>query len=256
MIDILASSNVDVLSDFARSNTLLAFDYDGTLAPIVDDPDDAEMRPRTKALLTAVAALYPVTIISGRAQADVSRRLRGVGVSSVIGNHGIESWHRAGRSGADVQRWLPAISAAAAPLKGVVVEDKVFSVAVHYRASREKKSAKAAILRAAAAISGVRVIPGKQVVNILPLDAPHKGIALERERRRLACDTAVYVGDDTTDEDVFSLDQPGRLLCIRVGSSRSSAAAYAIANQRAIDGLLSTLAACRRSVGLPKRVSS
>jgi trehalose 6-phosphate phosphatase len=256
MIDILSRANVGVLEDFARSNTLLAFDYDGTLAPIVDDPGSAEMRPKTRALLAAVAAVYPVTVISGRAQADVTRRLRGVGVASVIGNHGIESWHKAGRSGADVHGWLPAIAAAAAPIKGVVIEDKTFSVAVHYRASREKKKARDAILRAASSVAGVRVIPGKQVVNILPLDAPHKGIALERERHRLGCDTAVYVGDDTTDEDVFALDQPGRLLSVRVGSNRSSAAAYALANQKSIDAFLSTLAACRRAVGQTRRASS
>lgn len=249
MINILSRSNVGLLGDFARSNTLLAFDFDGTLAPIVDDPGSAQLRPKTRALLAAVSALYPVTVISGRAQADVARRLRGVGVASVIGNHGIESWHKAGRTGAEVNRWLPVITAAVAPLKGVVVEDKIFSVGVHYRASREKKRARAAILKAAASITGVRVIPGKQVVNILPLDAPHKGIALERERHRLRCDTAVYVGDDTTDEDVFALDQPGRLLCIRVGSTRSSAATYSLANQKDIDELLDTLAAYRRAAG-------
>jgi trehalose 6-phosphate phosphatase len=254
MIDILSRSNVFVLEDFARSNTLLAFDYDGTLAPIVSDPASADMRPKTRALLAAVAALYPVTVISGRAQADVARRLRGVGVASVIGNHGIESWHKAGRSGAEVQRWLPAIAAAIASFKGVVLEDKTFSVAIHYRASREKKKARAAILEATASIAGVRVIPGKQVINVLPLAAPHKGIALERERHRLGCDTAVYVGDDTTDEDVFELDRPGRLLCVRVGSNRASAAAYTLANQKAIDGFLRTLAACR-AVG-QRRASS
>jgi trehalose 6-phosphate phosphatase len=255
MIDILSRANVGVLEDFARSNTLLAFDYDGTLAPIVDDPGSAELRPRTRTLLAAVAALYPVTIISGRAQADVARRFRGVGVASVVGNHGIESWHKAGRSGAEVHGWLPAIAAAAAPIKGVVVEDKTFSVAVHYRASREKKKARAAILRAAASVAGIRVIPGKQVINILPLDAPHKGIALERERHRLRCDTAVYVGDDTTDEDVFALDQPGRLLCIRVGANCSSAATYKLANQEAVDAFLSTLVACRRAAS-QRRASS
>jgi trehalose 6-phosphate phosphatase len=79
------------------------------------------------------------------------------------------------------------------------------------------------------------------VVNILPHGAPHKGSALERERARLKCDTAIYVGDDETDEDVFALNQPGQLLTIRVGQRRSSAAAYFIESQRKMDDFLQVL---------------
>lgn len=93
----------------------------------------------------------------------------------------------------------------------------------------------------------MRIVGGKQVVNILPSRAPHKGIALERERDRLHCDTALYVGDDETDEDVFALDQPGRLLTVRVGSKRTSAATYCVTNQRAVDDLLRALIEYRRA---------
>ena len=78
------------------------------------------------------------------------------------------------------------------------------------------------------------------------MGAPHKGIALERERERLGCDTALYVGDDETDEDVFSLDRPGRLLTIRVGAKRTSAASYYILDQRVIDVLLGRLLETRQ----------
>jgi trehalose 6-phosphate phosphatase len=104
-------------------------------------------------------------------------------------------------------------------------------------------------------LGDVRLIGGTQVVNILPSGAPHKGIAIGRERSRLKCDTAIYVGDDETDEDVFALDQPGQLLSIRVGRSRSSAAAYFIENQREIDELLRVLLRCRREASIMKRHS-
>jgi trehalose 6-phosphate phosphatase len=90
-----------------------------------------------------------------------------------------------------------------------------------------------------------RRLSGKLVVNLLVPDAPHKGLALERERAHFACDTVVYVGDDETDEDVFQLDRPGRLLSIRVGQKRSSAASYYIRNRAEIDRLLETLIALR-----------
>jgi trehalose 6-phosphate phosphatase len=97
-----------------------------------------------------------------------------------------------------------------------------------------------------ASLGDVRVIGGKQVVNVLPKGAPHKGLALERELERLRCDTAIYVGDDETDEDVFALDRPGRLLMIRVGAKRSSSAAYYIRSQEAIEELLEALVGARR----------
>jgi len=241
MKNILSQSNREVLRQFAWSNMLLAFDFDGTLAPIVADPAKARMRAQTRELLWELTKLSRVIVISGRAQPDILKKLRGVGVCEVIGNYGIGPWHPSNRHVAEVQRWRPVLDACVASLKGVKIEDKIFSVAIHYRQSREKKKARSAILTAAASLGPVRVIGGKQVVNILPNGAPHKGIALELERDRLHCDTALYVGDDETDEDVFALDQPGRLLTIRVGLKRTSAARYYIPNQVAIDDLLRLL---------------
>jgi len=241
MKHILARANRDVLRQFACSRVLLAFDYDGTLAPIVPAPEHAVMRPETRALLEALARRYPCVVISGRARADAIRRLRGVEAVEVIGNHGIEPWQTSRRSLRVVRQWRALLERRLAPLSGVTVEDKAYSLAVHYRRSRQKKRARAAILRAAVALGDVRLVRGKQVVNLLPADAPHKGIALERARARFACDTAIYVGDDETDEDVFALDQPGRLLTIRVGRKVQSSASYFLRNQGEIDRLLETL---------------
>ena len=241
MKNILSQANREVLKEFSWSNVLLSFDFDGTLAPIVDRPEAARMRQETRELVWQLAKLYPIIVISGRAQPDALRRMRGTGVLEVVGNHGIEPRHAADRHIAEVQRWLPALDAALATQKGIVLEDKIYSLAIHYRQSREKKKARAAILEAVATLGEVRIIGGKQVVNVLPKGAPHKGIALERERERLHCDTAIYVGDDGTDEDVFTLDQPGRLLTIRVGAKRNSAASYYIEDQLAIDALLTEL---------------
>jgi trehalose 6-phosphate phosphatase len=127
-----------------------------------------------------------------------------------------------------------------------VIEDKGLSLAVHYRGARNEGQARARILAAAAPLGEARLMGGKQVLNILPAGAPHKGMALERERNRLGCDTAVYVGDDETDEDVFALDRPRQLLAIRVGRARSSSARYYIRTQAEIDGLLQSLLAFGR----------
>lgn len=250
MKNILASANREILQQFAWSKVLLAFDYDGTLAPIVSDPNRANMRDSTRRILDELAQRYPCIVISGRAQRDALRRLHGVRVHEVVGNHGMEPWHATSELAELVESWRPLLESRLGRLQGIKLEDKVFSLAVHYRQSREKKKARAAIEDAAAKLGEVRLIGGKQVVNILPKGAPHKGIALERERARLECDTAIYVGDDETDEDVFSLDQPGRLLSIRVGMRRSSSAAYYIESQREIDMLLRALLSLREKGGV------
>jgi trehalose 6-phosphate phosphatase len=225
---------------------LLAFDYDGTLAPIVPDPDKAAMRPTTRRLLVEVAGRYPCVVISGRARSDVRRRLFGVPLQEIVANHGIEPWQATQPFMKEVRRWTPVLSRRLTGLKGVRIENKTFSIAVHYRHSREKKKARAAILEAADVLGSIRVIGGKQVVNLLPEGAPHKGIALERERDRLKLDTAIYVGDDETDEDVFGLDRPGRLLSVRVGPKRASQATYFVKSQAAIDDLLALFVSLRK----------
>lgn len=144
-----------------------------------------------------------------------------------------------------VRRWLPVLKERLSRRQGVVIEDKGLSVAVHYRRARQRNSTKRAVLSAAHSLQDVRLVGGKLVVNCLVPDAPHKGLALERERAHFACDTVLYVGDDETDEDVFEIDRPGQLLSIRVGRRRTSAAPYYLRNQAEIDRLLETLVALR-----------
>jgi trehalose 6-phosphate phosphatase len=247
MKHLLSPRNVAVLERFAWSRVLLAFDFDGTLAPIVTDPEAAEMRARTRELLGRVAELYPTVVISGRTRADTQKRVDGVPLREVIGNHGAERAAEARGEIAAIRRWLAELDRALGATPGVSVEDKGLSLSIHYRQSRRKKQARAAILSAVAPLvaGGARLVGGKQVVNLLPEGAPHKGVALERARARLGCDTALYVGDDETDEDVFALDQPGRLLGVRVGARAASHAAYYLRGQREIDSLLRLLVRSR-----------
>ncbi|HEY6552540.1 MAG TPA: trehalose-phosphatase, partial [Vicinamibacteria bacterium] len=188
--------------------------------------------------------------------ADARRFVRGIPLQQVVGNHGIEPWQATRPVIAEVTRWAPLLRLRLASYKGVRIENKTYSVAVHYRQSRQKKKARTAIREAAATLGPIRLIGGKQVVNILPPGAPHKGIALEKERDRLRRDTAIYVGDDETDEDVFGLDQPGRLLTVRVGAKKSSQASYYLKNQAAIDGLLTALVNLRQRPALERSARS
>jgi len=236
---LFSTATQTVWSRLAAERTLCAFDFDGTLAPIVERPELAEMRERTRELLARVALVYPCVVISGRAREDLAGKLTGVSVAGMVGNHGADGAVETGE-------WRRLMEAGLAGMEGVWVEDKGASLAVHYRQYAEKAEARKRIGAVAAALVGARVYGGKEVVNIVGEDAPHKGTALAAERARLGCDWVIFVGDDDNDEDAFGLE--GNLVPVRVGSRARSKARYYVKDQTEIDRLLERLAALREPV--------
>jgi trehalose 6-phosphate phosphatase len=230
-----------VVDEIAGARALLAFDFDGTLAPIVEDRTRAAMRAETRALLRATALLYPCAVISGRRRADVAARVNGVPLVAVVGCHGAE----AGFGPLDraiearVASWRPELERALAGADGIELEDKRFGIALHYRRARSWPEAERRALSAAAALEGAVVFGGNAVVNVVPRDAPTKGDAIRAACERLGARVAVYVGDDRTDEEAFRADVVS--VSIRVGAERDSAAAYALPDQRGVDDLLRAL---------------
>lgn len=250
MRNVLSARARPVLERIAGSRSLVALDYDGTLAPIVADPDRARMRTVTRRLLARVAARYPTAVVSGRRRGEVARFLAGVPLRAIVGNHGVEWGTRSGPPTAGrVLSWRRSLVLALAGLDGVGIEGKGLSLTIHYRAAPDRRAAAAAARAAAQRLPRVRIVPGKCVLNIVAADAPHKGDAVERLRRRLGCELAVFVGDDRTDEDAFSLTDGGSLVAIRVGRSRRSRAPWYLESQLEVDALLETLLALRRAAG-------
>jgi trehalose 6-phosphate phosphatase len=141
---------------------------------------------------------------------------------------------------------LPLLRRRLRGVPGVDIENKRLSISIHYRKARAKRQT-VEIIRAALAelLVPARVIFGKQLVNVLPPGAPGKGYALQKLRKKLRVERAMYVGDDLTDEDVFSSKQAG-LLGVRVGRPKSSAANYFLRDQREIDRFLRRLLLLRQ----------
>jgi trehalose 6-phosphate phosphatase len=242
--DIFGEDGRAELARFARSNLFVAFDFDGTLAPIVAHPDDAAMRPRTKALLEQLCRTYPCAVISGRARADALERMGNLQLWAASGNHGAEVLGAEEPYEQLIGQWAPTIRDALAGEAGVLIEDKRFSISIHYRNAADPRRAVAAIDRVVARLSGARVLAGKMVVNVIPAEAPHKGIALDCMRRWAGCDTAVFVGDDVTDEDAFALP-PEEVLSIRVGRAAGTRARFYLDAQEDVDRLIQGLIEAR-----------
>lgn len=241
----LSLRHYDALLGFASSNVLIAFDYDGTLAPIAKTPQRAQMRAFTRHLLAKTASLYPCVVISGRSLADLAGRLEGVPVWYIFGNHGFEPLADHERHAARVRDWVKQLKTLLPRTPGLVVEEKRYSATIHYRRARNKRRVLRIVEDAVSQLPDVRAIGGSEAINLLPSGGPDKGVALQQARKLFACDTAIYVGDDQTDEDAFGSAPPDRLLGIRVGRTRRSLARYCLRDQKDVDELLETLIALR-----------
>jgi trehalose 6-phosphate phosphatase len=244
MKSILARAEADRLAAFAGPDTLFAFDFDGTLAPIVANPARARLRAPTRKLLARLAQVRPCAVISGRSLADLVPRLAGLELELLVGNHGAE-WHDtpiASLVQMPVRAWRRALHARLAGMPGVVIEDKGRSLAVHYRAAPDPVAAGRRVHAEARGLPSVRLVPGKRVLNLVPAQAPHKGEALVDACRRLGCTSALFLGDDVTDEDVFRMRRPPiKLLGVRVGRSVKSKAPFFVRGQDEVDQLLRRL---------------
>ena len=203
-----AEGRAAIAALMARPRVLLAFDFDGTLAPIVARPDHARIPLPVARRMQALNERWPVAVITGRSVADVSARL-GFDPTFVVGNHGIED-----PQGPPPQHWATALGPLREHLEthaerlralGVQVEDKAFSIALHYRLATSEAQALKAIADVVEGVTdGLHAGYGKCVVNLVPRGAPDKGDAVLALARRCHADAGLFVGDDDNDEAAFA----------------------------------------------------
>lgn len=226
---------------------LLAFDFDGTLAPIVARPGDARVPIATLRRLRRLAHRLPLAVISGRAVEDLRQHL-GFEPAFIVGNHGAEDPALDNRpelrAALDGLRTRLADAASVLLDAGVQVEDKGPSIALHYRLAPDRGAALAAIGSLLDPVErGLHVFGGKMVVNVVSSAADDKAAALHRLARRAGVAAVVYLGDDVNDETVFAAREP-HWLTIRVGADApESAARYFIGSTGDMPRLLDRILA-------------
>lgn len=196
----------------------LFLDYDGTLTPIVARPDLAILNDDTRAAVARLARTVPTAIVSGRGRLDVASLVALPGLT-YAGSHGFDIElpdkrvvHPVdiGRLAEDLQSAEAELQAALAGVDGVLIEDKRFSLAIHYRLvdPNHVLLVDAAVAQAAALRPGLRRTGGKMVFELRPALPWDKGRAVLWLLRQLGLDRddvlPIYIGDDETDRDAFA----------------------------------------------------
>ena len=192
----MADHLLDALTDDPRRAAIL-LDVDGTLAPIVERPDDARIPDETRRELARLAGLYAlVACVSGRPRDQVEEML-GVSGVAIVGEHGLEL-------APDAERWADAVAEFA---NGVdwPAERKPLSVSFHFRRADDEDAARAYLRRVAKAAEHAGLVPrwGRKVLEVRPPVAADKGTATRALVSRAGVDRGLYAGDDTTDIDGF-----------------------------------------------------
>ena len=232
---------------------LVACDYDGTLAPIVEDPADARPVRESLVALRALAALpnTHVAVISGRALSDLAELSGLDGPVLLVGSHGSEFDQDFTRSLSPAQtalrqRVLDEMHRIASRNPGFRVEAKPASIAFHYRSVPPALAdeALAELAAGAAGWEGVHVKRGKMVLELAVVHTS-KGDAIDTLRHRVGAGAVLYLGDDVTDEDAFARLQ-GPDVAVKAGPG-DTGAAHRVADAVEVARRLALLAAARQA---------
>ncbi len=236
-----------VATRLSGSPFIVMLDVDGTLAPIAPRPEDAGVPPETHRAVANLASRPEVfvALVSGRAAPDAKRM---VGVSNVwvLGNHGAESITPSGEEQVDplvapyetvMATARTALGPLTASLPGVIVEDKRWTLSVHFRqADQELVPRLRSTVDAVAAQNGLRVHEGKMVFEVRPPVRVDKGTAVMGLADRLGGldegASLLFIGDDRTDEDAFRLlrHRVPRAVTIRVADEMAETTAEFLAD--------------------------
>jgi trehalose 6-phosphate phosphatase len=213
----LSRELVGALREIARARRLLvALDFDGTLAPEVDDPEQARATPEARSAVLVLLELpgTRVAVVSGRSMASLELVADLPDSALLVGSHGVEIRldHPGDAVSLDTRELRKVdvlnevLGEVAESFDEVWLEPKPAGFALHTRLATDHNSRVAhlvAMSEATAEIDNLKVRKGKNVVEF-SVRATTKGDALEHLRAYTDANAVFYAGDDTTDEDAFA----------------------------------------------------
>ncbi len=226
---------------------LVALDFDGVLAPIVDDPSTSRMRPGSRAAIERLVQAPGVTValVSGRRLDELTAVARPPAGVHLVGSHGAEINGGAPELGDEARSLLArlgeAVDAVVTTHPGTRTERKPTTVVLHTRLADPDvaQHATRAVLDTAAMWDGVHSLAGKDVLELSVVQAD-KGTAVAALAARHGCAATFFIGDDVTDEFVLRRLGPTDL-GVKVGPG-DTAARYRVAGVNEVSELLTLLA--------------
>ncbi|MFH1541981.1 MAG: trehalose-phosphatase [bacterium] len=225
---------------------LIFLDYDGTLTPIVKKPQLARLTKTQQKILKRLADSKEVllAIISGRELKNV-KKLVGLKNIYYAGNHGFEIkgpgidivHPAAAKAKAKLQSVKAKLVQALKKMKGVMIEDKTYTLSVHYRLAKPSmvKEIKQTFIRVVMPYQ-MQITEGKKVLEVRPKVDWHKGKAVEwliDKLKKESLAVPIYIGDDTTDEDAFKFVRNIGLTFF-VGQTKKTTARHKLKNVDAV----------------------
>lgn len=248
-----ALDHVQEIAGAGERDVVIFLDFDGTLTPIVDRPDQAVLSESTRAILRALKARVPVAVLSGRELEDVRKR---VAVDGIVyaGSHGFDIAGPGNMQRQAGTQFFPALDRAEKELReklgdiaAAFVERKRFSIAAHYRKVNENDfpKVKAAVTDVIKRHQQLRKMDGKKVYELLPCIDWDKGKAASWLLENLASKQGkvrpIYIGDDRTDEDAFRAVKGQGIGILVSEEPRMSAAQYLLKDPSEVECFLSVL---------------
>lgn len=235
--------NLDKLKEIMDERKISLFlDYDGTITPIVARPERATLTYQMKEILKALSRIYPTAIISGRALADVRKKI-GIDKLAYAGNHGTEIWSAdytmVFDAGVAYKKELKKLARELETLvrahRGVIMENKGHSITIHYRLLDTRRARVFAeqyanVVERAAAEGAIRLANSKKAFEIRPNTEWNKGSAVDwlLQRKTFRGTYPIYIGDDETDKDGYRA-VAGRGISVHVGHEIDEADYYLVA---------------------------
>lgn len=245
----------DVQALLKGKQIILFLDYDGTLTPIVDTPDLAIISDKMRQTVREAATVMTVSIVSGRATDDVRGKVD-IGGIFYAGSHGFEIVTPEGNViiNDEAKAARTVIDAAHADLservksiKGALIEHVKYTISAHYRlvADADFPAFAAEVQAALEKYPSLRRTEGKKVFELRPRIDWDKGKAVNWILEKLSYDPArqiaVYLGDDTTDEDAFRVLREHGMGVLVAEEPRPSAAVYRVRDTAAVEETLRCL---------------
>jgi trehalose 6-phosphate phosphatase len=209
----MGTHEISALARLAAGSGIFC-DFDGCLAPIVDDPDLAHPLDGVDAVLERLVARFRVVaVVSGRAVEDLAGRIAARGVR-LVGLHGMEEMRNgtvrvapeAEAARAAIERAGVRLERALRDAPGALLERKGLALAVHFRRAADPEAAEriaGPAVREAAAEEGLAVVPGRRILEVRPMAGGDKGEAVRRMIEEETLRGALVGGDDVGDLPAF-----------------------------------------------------